>query len=121
MFDLYRFKKSFIYAYRGLTYLLVHEQNFRLHIIFAILALSLSLILSVNYYETLIILLLIFNVMMAEIVNTVIENILDIIHPDHHDQIRIIKDATAGIVLFAALIALVIGSIIFIPKILHFF
>jgi diacylglycerol kinase len=55
---------------------------------------------------------------MAEIINTVIENILDIIHPDYHDRIKIVKDATAGIVLFAAIMALAMGSIIFIPKLL---
>lgn len=108
---------SFRHAIRGLSYLLIHEQNFKIHLLAGIFALILGLLLSISYYEILIILLLISFIFLAEIINTVIEYILDLLHPEYHDRVKIIKDATAGIVLFASLVAIVIGSIIFIPKI----
>jgi diacylglycerol kinase len=116
MFDLKKFFNSFRHAFRGLGYLLIHEQNFQFHLMAGILALLSGIWLSISYYEFLILLLLIAFVFMAEIVNTVIEYILDIIHPDYHKKIKIVKDATAGVVLFASLVAIIIGLIIFIPK-----
>lgn len=118
MINFTKLMASFKNAGRGLIYLLKYEQNFKLHLIFGILALILSLILSVSYIELIIILIIISFVFMAEIVNTVIENILDVIHPDYHQKIGILKDATAGVVLFAAIVAVIIGLMIFIPKII---
>ncbi|MBU0647710.1 diacylglycerol kinase family protein [Patescibacteria group bacterium] len=113
-----KLSKSFIHAYHGLIYLLKHEQNFKIHLLFGILALTLGLVLHITYYELLILLLLIAFVFMAEIVNTVIENILDLLHPEKHHQIKNIKDATAGVVLFASFVAIIIGIIIFLPKLI---
>ena len=109
---------SFRHAFHGLAYLLKYEQNFKIHLFFGIAALLTGLILKIDYYEFLIILIIIAFVAMAEIVNTVLENILDVMHPDHHHKIKIIKDATAGVVLFASAVSVIIGIIIFGPKIL---
>jgi len=116
MFNLTKFIQSFGHAWRGLIYLLRHEQNFQVHLLAGIAALIAGFWLNISYTEFLIILLLIAFVFMAEIVNTVIEYILDIIHPKYHKKIKIVKDATAGVVLFASIVAAVIGLIIFVPK-----
>jgi len=117
MFDYKKFLSSFSHATNGLIYLLKDEQNFRIHILLAIVSLFLAIYLQISYFELLILFLTISFVFMAEIVNTVIEKILDLLHPEFHEKIKIIKDATAGVVLFAAIVSLFIGAIIFIPKI----
>lgn len=117
MININQFLQSLKHATRGLIYLLLDEQNFRIHILAAILVLGLAVYLPINYFELLILLLTISFVFMAEIVNTVIEKILDLLHPEFHHQVKIIKDATAGVVLFAAIVAIIIGLFIFIPKI----
>lgn len=116
MFNLTKLIRSFGHAWRGLVYLLRHEQNFQIHLLAGLLAIMAGFWLQISYTEFLIILLLIAFVFMAEIVNTVIEYILDVIHPQFHEQIKIAKDATAGVVLFACMVAAIIGLIIFIPK-----
>jgi diacylglycerol kinase (ATP) len=118
MIKINKFIQSLQHAARGLIYLLIDEQNFRIHILAAIVALGLAIYLPVSYFELLILLLTISFVFMAEIVNTVIEKILDLLHPEFHQKIKIIKDATAGVVLFAAIVAVMIGFFIFIPKII---
>lgn len=98
--------------------MLKEEQNFQIHSLAAIIVILASYFLKVSYYEFLILLVVISFVWFAEIVNTVIEEILDLLHPHYHEKIKIIKDATAGVVLFSAFIALIIGLIIFYPKII---
>jgi len=114
-----KFIRSLKHAARGLIYLLIHEQNFKIHLFSGIVVLLLGIILSIDYYEFLVILIIIAFVFMAEIVNTIIEYLLDILHPEYHDKIKILKDATAGVVLFASLVAIIIGLVIFLPKIIH--
>ncbi|GAF81451.1 unnamed protein product, partial [marine sediment metagenome] len=52
-----------------------------------------------------------------EIINTAIEKMFDLLHPDDHDVIRGIKDAMAGAVLISSIIALVVALLIFLPHI----
>lgn len=57
-------------------------------------------------------------VLSVEGLNTAVEKIADFIHPDFHEKIGFIKDIAAGAVFFAAITAITIGSIIYIPKLL---
>jgi len=57
-------------------------------------------------------------VLSIEGLNTAVEKMADFIHPDFHNRIGFIKDIAAGAVLFAALSAIAIGSLIYIPKLL---
>jgi len=57
-------------------------------------------------------------VMSIEGLNTAVEKIADFIHPDYHERIGFIKDISAGAVLFAAITAIIIGLIIYVPKFL---
>lgn len=119
MLNIKKLKNSFSCAIRGLYHLLKEEQNFQIHTIAAICVLFLSYLLKIDYFEFLVILLVIAFVWFAEIVNTVIEEILDLLHPDYHEKIKIIKDATAGVVLFSSIMAVIIGLIIFYPKLIN--
>ena len=55
-------------------------------------------------------------VMSVEGLNTAVEKVADFIHPEYHERIGFIKDIAAGAVFFAALTAIVIGAIIYVPK-----
>ena len=55
-------------------------------------------------------------VMSAEALNSAIEEIADFIHPDYHKKIGYTKDIAAGAVFFAAIVAIIIAGIIYIPK-----
>ena len=56
-------------------------------------------------------------VLCLEIANTAVENLADIVHPERDQRIRIVKDCMAGAVLLAACFSVVIGVIIFLPRI----
>lgn len=116
-----RIPASFKYAARGIWHVLRTEQNVQLHLIAAAVVLGLSVWFKISTIELAILLLAIGLVLAGEILNTVIEDFLDIIHPSHHKTVRRIKDALAGAVLVSAIIAAVIGLLIFLPHILAAF
>ncbi|GHU64774.1 hypothetical protein FACS1894123_09990 [Bacteroidia bacterium] len=57
----------------------------------------------------------------AEAINTSIEILADVVSPEHHPQIKLVKDIAAGAVLLTAIAAVVVGFIVFLPKIIPFF
>lgn len=114
------FLKSLRYAFTGLVYVLKSERNARIHLLMALLALALGLILGVSNAELAAIFFAIIIVFLAEITNTALEKTLDIVDAKQRHEIRIIKDMAAGAVLVAAVGAVIIGSAIFWPYILEF-
>jgi diacylglycerol kinase (ATP) len=109
--------QSFKYAFAGLKYLIVNEHNSRIHLFSAIVAIILCFVLKISTIEWLFILLVIGMVFILEIVNSAIENLSNFVSPDTHPQIKVIKDLSAAAVLVGAITALLIGIIIFLPKI----
>ena|SRR5690349_12395540 len=112
--------RSFSYAFNGLKILLKEEHNARLHLVTAILVVIAGIILKLSAMEWVAIILAITFVLIAEIINTSIENVADFISPAKHDQIKKIKDLAAAGVLISAISALIVGLIIFLPKVLEF-
>lgn len=110
--------KSFNYAFNGLKVLLKEEHNSRIHFIAAICVLIAGVIFKLNTYEWMAILFAIGFVITLELINTSIENIADFISPDKHTAIKKIKDMAAAGVLVGAITALIIGLLVFIPKII---
>ncbi len=113
--------KSFSYAFNGLKILLKEEQNSRIHTVGAILAIILSFVLKISLLEWMAIIFAIGIVFIIELVNTAIEHIANFISPEKNIQIKIIKDLAAAAVLISAIIAIIIGSIVFLPKIKDYF
>ena len=109
---------SFIYAFNGLKILLKEEHNSRIHFIASICAITASIILQINIYEWVAIIFAIEFVFAMEIVNTAIENIADFISPNIDKRIKKIKDLAAAATLVSAIVALITGLIIFLPKII---
>lgn len=111
--------KSFGYAFNGLKILVKEEHNSRIHIVAAICVLIAGFIFKLSALEWIAIVFAIGLVIALEIFNSAIENISDFVSPDRHDTIKKIKDLSAAGVLIGALTALIIGLIVFVPKIFH--
>lgn len=105
------------FAWLGLHSIFKEEPNFRIELIAAFGVLVASFILRVSWQEFLVLLLTIGLVLIAEIVNSVVERICDIYTSEHHVGIKFIKDVAAGGVLLTSIISLAVGLVIFGPKI----
>lgn len=91
----------------------------KLIVFFALLAILLSLSLPLSYSEWLVIFLTIMIVFVAEMINSSIEAVCDLITRDWNENVKIAKDVAAGTVLLASFFALLIGLVIFLPKIIN--
>ena len=114
-----RLINSFIYAWYGLIYFFRNEKNGQIELVAGIIAVFLGFFLKISSQEWLAILLCIGGVISLELVNSALEKLIDHLHPNQHFKIKIVKDMSAAAVAFFALIALIIGCIIFLPKIIH--
>ena len=112
--------KSFSYAFSGFKIFIKNEPNARIHFLICIGVITLGFILHINSMEWILILICIGLVISTEAINTAIEYIADFISPQRHEQIKKIKDISAFAVLFNTCIAVIIGLLIFIPKIINF-
>jgi undecaprenol kinase len=110
-----RFKKSLHHAFDGIAYAIYHEKNFRIEIIIAIFIISLIFILKLRNWEAIVLMLMIMWVLIAELINTVLERVVDILKPRIHPYARLIKDLMAAVVLISSVVAIIIGIIIFYP------
>ena len=108
--------KSFRYAFRGLLFLF-SERNFRIHILATILVVLFGFIFQIEKEEWFIVLILIGVVMGFEAINTCLEAICDFISPNFDERIKKIKDMAAAAVLIVAIVAAIIGIILFLPYI----
>ena len=111
--------KSFKHASRGILTSLVIGRNIKVHYTAAIAVVGGGLYFHVTKTEFLILLIAISQVITLEMINTAIENSIDLVTKDYHIHAKIAKDVAAGAVLIAASIAIIIGGIIFLPYILN--
>lgn len=116
-FSLGKLFSSFDNAIRGVIFLLKSEQNARVHAIATILVGVAAYILEVSRIEAAVLFMAVILVFAIEIINTAIEKVFDVLHPEKHSLIRAVKDAMAGAVLISAIIAIVVALLIFLPYI----
>ncbi len=114
---LIRRAKSFKYAAKGLVFIFKTQPNFVIHTIAGALAVAMGFYFEISRSQWLVLVLTIGFVMFAESVNTAIEKICDRISPEFDREIGLIKDVAAASVLIAAISAIVVGLIIFLPQI----
>lgn len=112
------FKGSVKNCLDGISYVTKNEKNFKSEIALGIIALTLSYILKIDKIEFIIVLTMICLVLTTEIINTAIERAVDLVTKEYHELARIAKDVSAGSVLVTSTFALIIGIIIFMPKII---
>lgn len=111
--------KSLGYATEGIIYAYKENQNIRIHFFAAIIASVVSIMLGVTHLEMVVIALTILIAICAEMVNTAIEKMTDLITKEHRLEAKIAKDVSAGMVLITAIGSVVVGIIIFTPYILR--
>ena len=107
---------SFRFAINGIKAFFRQEHNAWIHLAATIAVFIAAWWLKLSRNEIISLVIVTGFVWGAEIFNTAIEKIMDFIAPDRHPEVKLIKDLAAGAVLVAALIALITGAIIFIPK-----
>lgn len=108
--------KSVGCAFNGALLLLKTESSIQIQVFCAILLTIAGFYFNISTTEWLIQCLAIGLILTVEAVNTAIEKIADFIHPDFNKKIGTIKDVAAGAVFIAAISAIIIGLIIYIPK-----
>ncbi len=112
------FLNSFKTAFKGVITALKKEGNFRIQFSIGLAVIFFMIILDLSSIEKSILFLTILVVLSLELINSQIEKFLDLIHPDLHPKVKIIKDFSAGAVLISALGSVIIGLMIFLPHII---
>lgn len=112
-------KSAFIVAFKGIGLFFSKERNGKIQLAIAVVTIVASFVLHISAIEWMFILICIAMVILTEMLNAAIEKVCDMLSSDYHPDIKIIKDISAGAVLWASLISVVIGCIIFIPKIVQ--
>jgi len=110
--------QSFKYAFNGLRTLLCEEHNSWIHLFIAVCVVAAGFVFNISTLEWIAVTLCIGMVFALELVNTAIENLADFVSKEYHELIKKVKDLTAAAVLIAAIVAAIIGLIIFVPKII---
>ena len=111
---------SFKYAFTGMWSAYKSERNMKIHIAVAILVILFGIFLQISTYEWLACIVCFAMLIGAEMFNTAIETVVDIAMPKKDERAKKAKDVAAGGVLVFAIGSAIIGSIIFIPKIIDY-
>lgn len=109
--------QSVRYAAKGALLLLSTEASIKVQFAIAITVTVAGFYFDISATEWIVQIIAIALVMGVEGVNTAVEKMADFVHPDHHHKIGTIKDISAGAVFIAAVMAIIVGGIIYIPKI----
>lgn len=108
---------SFKYAFDGLICVASAEANFQIHLAAAAAAVFLGFYLGISTTEWCLVLLCFAAVMSAEALNSAVERLTDLVSPARRPEAGAVKDIAAGAVLVSAIMAAVVGGLIFFPKI----
>lgn len=108
--------KSFGYALEGLKAEIIKGRNFRIQIAAGLIATVLGVILKLSFEEWLDLVIVITLVLILELVNTSIEALVDLTSPEIHPKAKLAKDVSAATVLVASIGSVIIGALIFLPK-----
>ncbi len=117
-YDLKKQLRSFRYAFQGLRTTFLKEQNLSFHYIAALVVIILGFVCHLKGWEWAAVLVAIGLVISLELVNTAIEQIVDMVSPERRKEAGRIKDIAAGAVLFSALCAAGIGLVVFLPHLI---
>ena len=112
---------SFKYAINGIKTATKKEPNFRTHLIVALATLITAYIVGFTTPEWLLLAFTISLVFILEFINTALESIVDLVSPEISPKARVAKDVSAAAVLLSAILAVIVGAVLFIPKVLQLF
>ena len=120
----YVFKKQlrcFGYAWKGIRCCVGNDQNLSFHLIAMVVTVIAGFLLEITRIDWMIVILCIGVVIAAELFNSAIEKLVDLVSPERHPIAGQVKDIAAGAVLVCAATAAIIGLIVFIPYLTRFF
>ena len=117
-FSIRRRLSSFRYAFHGVFQAVQSQHNMWIHIFAAIVVIVAALFFDIGFTEWLFVIFAIGFVFGAELFNSAIETLVDLVSPGENQKAGMIKDIAAGAVLIAAITAAVIGMMIFVPRII---
>jgi diacylglycerol kinase len=112
----HRLLKSFLHALEGIAFVFSEHPNFKIHIIISVIAIFAGLLLNFSSIEFLILILTILIVLIAEMANTAVEEVTNLVTVKWARQAKLAKDISAGMVLVSAIGSIVIGMLLFLPK-----
>ena len=118
MISIPRLVKSFRYAWNGLRVVIREEQNFRIHMVAGLIVFIAAIWFRIEPMEWVSLIIVAGLVMMAEMVNTIFERIVDVLKPRIHPFAEVIKDMMAAMVVLAVCVSVLVGIIIFLPRLL---
>lgn len=104
-------------AFIGLYTFFRIDRNGRIELAMAALAIVASILFKISATEWLFVLLSIGMVLVTEIINSNLEKLCNLITMEYHPMVKVIKDTSAAAVLITAIVSVVVGCIIFLPKI----
>ena len=110
--------KSFGYAFSGVAYAFKTQLNFKIHSLALVLVGLLGWYVDLSVQDWIYIIIVTGIVIMAELFNTALEVLVDLVSPAYHGKAKIVKDVAAAAVLLAAILAVAVGLVIFIPKLI---
>lgn len=101
----------------GIKYIFQTERNLRIQLVCAILAILVGIFLKLTSAEWILLCITIGIVLLAEMMNTAIEMVLDLYSEEYNESIKRAKDIASGAVLLTAILSVIVGCILFLPKI----
>ena len=110
---------SFKYAFQGIITSFCTERNMKIHFLIMLLVIIAGFILKITKIEWIVCIILFGLVISAELFNTAIETVVDMIAKEKNEKAKIAKDVSAGAVLVLAISAIVVGLMIFVPRIIE--
>jgi diacylglycerol kinase (ATP) len=114
-----KFYQSFRYATSGIRHAFWTQRNIRIHLFLAAVVIVLGMFLQLSNSELVSLIVVICFVLISEMINTSIEEMVNLITTTHKAEAKIAKDVAAGAVLFSAFCAIIVGCLIFIPHIIR--
>jgi diacylglycerol kinase len=112
---------AFHNAFNGLLYVFKSQWNAKIHFAIAILVVIVGFFFHISTFEWMAVLFAIGLVMASESFNTALEKLTDLVTPDYHELAKVSKDSAAAGVLVSSIIAVLIGLIVFLPKVITLF
>lgn len=119
MSTVHNLSRSFKYAIDGITTAFRNEPNLKIHFSAALIATVAAIILKFSIIEWIILSFTIVLVITLELINTVLETLVDMISPEYRHEAKVAKDVSAAMVLISAVFSIIVGLLLFVPKILR--
>jgi diacylglycerol kinase len=113
-----KFIRSFNYAKAGGEHAHRTQRNIGIHLVAALLVLAAAIWLKVSLLELALLVITITGVIVTEMVNTALEVLVDHLTPEFREEAGLVKNVAAGAVLLAAAGAVVVGCLIFLPRLI---